>query len=93
MHPMCIELYNLYIMTNKDFNAKNANWLTKESITELAMSIAEVATLRYAFHNDDNTCIETSVNLQENLRIAQNEMYHFSHKCKCRMVYDYNNPF
>jgi hypothetical protein len=78
---------------NKEANAKTANWLNREAITELAMSIADVAVLRYAFHNDDNTCKETSINLQEELRLAHNHLWHVRHNCKCRLVYDYNRPF
>tara|TARA_R100001463_G_C3523528_1_gene221029 strand:+ start:35 stop:313 length:279 start_codon:yes stop_codon:yes gene_type:complete len=78
---------------NKKANAKTANWLNKESITELAMSIADVAVLRYEFDNDDKACEETSYNLQEELRIAENHLYHVGYNCKCRLAYLRNRPF
>jgi len=78
---------------NKEANAKTANWLNKESITELAMSIADVAVLRYEFDNDDKACKETSYNLKEELRIAENHLYHVGHNCRCRLAYFRNRPF
>lgn len=78
---------------NKEANAKTANWLNRESITELAMSIADVAVLRYEFDNDDKACKEASINLQEELRLAENHMWHVRHNCKCRLAYFRNRPF
>ena len=78
---------------NKKANAKTAQWLNDQAIAKLSKAIAEVAMLRYKFHNDDNSCIKASVKLQDDLRKAQNHLYNARHNCKCRLVYDYNRPF
>jgi len=77
----------------KKADVKTAQWLNNKAIAKLSEAIADVAMLRYKFHNDDNSCIKASVKLQDDLRIAENYLYHTRHFVKCRLVYDYNRPF